>query len=135
MMTFALMTATMVLASAAPLAANDTAIGHTSAQKEIVVTARERLKNWHGKIGKKSGKCRTRKSSGDAEVDTIACRVLETCWNQVKPKYDALVASKPPRSQRRALIKPLEDEFNDCGTALYEIELERLDARRDAERE
>ncbi|WP_428630903.1 hypothetical protein [Sphingopyxis sp.] len=99
------------------------------------MTARERLKNWRGKIGLKSGKCRTRKSSGDPEVDTMACRVSEICYNQVKPKRDALVASKPPRSQRRALIKPVEDEASDCATALYEAELARIDARRDAERE
>ena len=134
-MTFSLMTAIFALASAAPLAPNDTAIGDVDAQQEIVVTARERLQNWRGKIGLKSGICRTRKSSGDPEVDTMACRVSEICYNQVKPKRDALVASKPPRSQRRALIKPLEDEASDCATALYEVGLERIDARRDAARE
>ncbi len=133
-MTIALATAILALTSAAPPTPNDAAIGQFVGQ-EIVVTARERLKNWRGKIGLKSGKCRTRKSSGDPEVDTMACRVSEICYNQVKPKRDALVASKPPRSQRRALIKPVEDEASDCATALYEAELARIDARRDAERE
>lgn len=134
-MFFVLSTAILALASTPPLASNDTAIGHVDAQEEIVVTARERLKNWRGKIGLTSGKCRTRKSSGDPEVDTIACRIAETCYNQVKPKRDALIASNPPRSQRRALIQPLNDEASDCATALYEVELERIDARRDAARE
>jgi len=134
-MSFALIAAILTLASVAPSLPNDAAIGHVGAHEEIVVTARERLKNWRGKIGMKSGICRTRKSSGDPEVDTMACRVGETCWNQVKPKRDALVASKPPRSQRRALIKPVEDEFGDCATALYEAELDRIDARRGAARE
>ena len=134
-MTFSLMTAILALASAAPLAPTDTAIGDVDAQQEIVVTARERLKNWRGKIDLESGKCRIRKSSGDPEVDSMACRVGEICYGQIKPKRDTLVASNPPRSQRRALIKPLEDEASDCATTLYEVELERIDARRDAARE
>lgn len=134
-MSFALITATLTLVSAASSPSNDAAIGHVDAQQEIVVTARERLKNWRGKIGLDSGICRTRKSSGDPEVDAMACRVGEFCYAQVKPKRDALVASKPPRSQRRELIKPVEDEASECSTALFEVELERLDARRDAARE
>lgn len=134
-MTFALMIGILALASVAPPAANDTTVGRVEAQQEIVVTARERLQNWRGKIGLESGKCRTRKSSGDPEVDTMACRVAETCYGQIKPKRDALVASKPPRSQRRALIKPVEDEASECATTLYEAELARIDARRDAERQ
>ena len=104
---------------------------------EIVVTARKRLREWRAtmRMGGKGYGCRTRKSSGDPEIDAIACRAMARCMTSLKPRMDATAASKPPRSERAAINRAFSKEAGDCFQKDYEAAVAELDARRDAARE
>jgi hypothetical protein len=127
----------MTIASAAALLAAFSTTSPPREPAEIVVTARERLKDWRGTTRLRNGKyiCRTRDSSGDREIDAIACRALATCMDTLKPEIDAAIARKPPPEEQAAISKAFDDKAGACFGEHYENAVARLDADRDAARD
>jgi hypothetical protein len=69
---------------------------------EIVVLA-DKLKDWKGTWGSKKGAlaCRTTRSTGDADIDTIGCQTLVTCATPLVPQFHAIAAAKLSRAERQ----------------------------------
>lgn len=116
------------------LAAAQTApAARDEAVDEIVILGRK-LGDWRGTTKLKDGRyvCRTRKSSGDRDVDAIACGAMEHCMIEAKPALDALIASQPPGSRRATLTEPINKQLGACLQKTHETEVERLADRRAA---
>ncbi len=73
-----------------------------TAEPEIIVSGRK-LQKWRGvvKINDPKLACKTKKSSGDINIDNIRCRVLSECIRQELPKLQkAYGASKKIRKEQ-----------------------------------
>lgn len=73
-----------------------------------------RLDGWKGsvKLGAGGAQCRTAKSTGDAEIDRIACAALELCQPQYESRYaasdDRKIRPQVKKMMRTALAADLE---------------------------
>jgi hypothetical protein len=85
-------------------------------QDEIVVVG-QRLGTWRGKVSDTLGikRCKTTKSTGDAEIDRIGCQVLTDCLTIMKPKIIAVAKSVGRNTEkRRAAMTPVNEELAAC---------------------
>ena len=108
-----------------------------SAEGEIVVTAR-RLKDWRGKIRASStgSTCKTTKSTGDRELDQIACDTLRYCTAQARAEFTAI--QKLASAERRRQLDELNRRLATCGNEQQQLRvaylMERRKARQDGDR-
>jgi hypothetical protein len=79
-----LLIATLALAAAQPEA-------EAPAENEIEVVA-NRLRNWRGTWRVRDGvvKCKTKRSTGDREIDTVGCDAMVTCMTPLAPKWQEI---------------------------------------------
>ena len=100
-----------------------------SVDDEIVVTAR-RLKDWQGKIvaNSKGSNCRTTKSTGDRELDQIACDTLKHCSAQSHNEFTAI--QKLASAERRRQLDELNRRLAKCGNEQQELRVASLMERR-----
>lgn len=100
-------------------------------EEEIVVVAR-RIRTWRGKLKARRGTltCQTTKSTGDREIDAVACHALMTCLAPIDAEMSAITRARLPREEKRRQVNarfraqiPCMDETRNRG-------LEALIARR-----
>lgn len=84
--------------------------------EDVVVTAR-RLKEWRGNAQMRSGsvRCKTLRSTGDTELDTIACDSLRWCMVSLTPEAAFLQDKKLPAAERARRTRLLNDRLAACG--------------------
>lgn len=101
--------------------------------QEVVVTAR-RLKDWRGKASIKAGvsRCRTVKSTGDGELDQIACDSARFCMVKFTPEVEAIAKLRVAERERR--FAAINATLARCGEEQQQLRVADLLERRWAAR-
>ena len=112
-------------ASAVP-AVQDEALG-----KEIVVIG-NKLGTWRGPWRTKKGVvgCKTRKSSGDREVDAIGCESLIACVTPQVPTIQAIADSDFPKAEKNRRMTEAAQAVGPCLASAREAGIRALAQRR-----
>lgn len=84
---------------------------------EIVVIA-NKFKTWRGTWKSRNGHltCKTRKSSGDREVDALSCEHLVACATPIVPQMQAVADAKLPKAERNRQMAELSKPIGPCMT-------------------
>ena len=83
---------------------------------EVVVIA-NRLRGWSGTYRDTLGikTCRTKTSTGDAEIDRIGCSALLACFAPARTKLEAATkAAGRDKAARAAAVEPINREMTAC---------------------
>ena len=98
-------------------------------EQEIVVTAR-RLKDWRGRAsaGAKGIRCKTIKTTGDRDLDQIACDSMRSCMGRFTP--EVVAASKLMRAARDARMQDINQRLAACGEEQQKLRVADLLDRR-----
>ena len=117
----------LALLSAPPVIADTTPPAATEIDREIVVIGRS-LARWKGLITTKNGemRCKTTRTTKDAEVDAIGCAAMLGCVVAIKPEMDAIAELENirPSDRKRRLqekaqsVGPCMVERRDAGIAM-----------------
>jgi len=107
----------------------------TSRAEEIVVTAR-RMQVWRGRAAanERGIRCETTQSTGDADLDLIACDSLRYCMAQLTDQAAAANAKGLRRAERNARLRGLNARLAACGEEQRNLRLTDLIERRAATR-
>jgi hypothetical protein len=99
-----------------------------STDETIIVTARRTLRAWRGEIqtSRRQAVCRTTTTSGNAEIDQIACSSMVTCWTRFQPEFTAIKASRVPKAQKQQQYAPLNAQLSSCVAAENERGIQAL---------
>lgn len=100
---------------------------------EITVIGR-RLQHWTGRVSTTIGitTCRTLKSTGDREIDTIGCTAARQCWPQYRHAMEVASDRKLPADTRREMIATVKADMRPCVTATRDSLIAELADRRAA---
>jgi hypothetical protein len=90
-------------------------------EQDITVIG-QRLGRWTARYEVRGSRvsCRTRRSTGDSEIDAIGCRAFETCILQFRPRIDESDRTDLEGSVRRRMKEAIRRDLGTC-----------VDARRD----
>ena len=124
----------------------------TEQDQEIVVTARKLSNRWagvvevRGEVATKENpaKCRTRRSTGDAEFDALGCDAMLACWPQAWPQIVAQtkieiaagrIKTKEDieRAQKTGKLREIYKDFNQCVWPKLRISIRDAIKRRKAQ--
>ena len=86
----------MILAVALMSAQAVTALALPADDTEIVVTARRLSNRWSGQITTENNEntCKTVRSTGDDEFDTIGCTAMLKCWPEFSPRIETALKAE-----------------------------------------
>ena len=86
----------MILAVALMSAQAVTALALPADDAEIVVTARRLSNRWSGQITTENNEttCKTVRSTGDDEFDTIGCTAMLKCWPEFSPRIETALKAE-----------------------------------------
>ena len=99
--------------------------------QEVTVIGRK-LGTWRASMtsGRGGLSCRTKKSSGDPEVDAIGCASMLHCWPAALPRLEASTAKGVTRADRRRLQAEAGSALAACGEAQRRERIDALALRR-----
>lgn len=84
---------------------------------EIVVMG-NKLRNWRGTWRVRDGavRCKTKRSTGDREIDAIGCGAMVTCMTPLVPQWQAIEDADLPKAELEARLNGLLQSANvgDC---------------------
>ncbi len=105
----------MILASLLLLAPLAAAPPPETAEQQIVVIG-EKLKHWTGSAQQKDGQwvCRTKRSTGDAEIDRIGCDAMNSCLNLLEPQRLEIWKEKDKKRRKAAFAAFSSDTLRPC---------------------
>lgn len=85
------------------------------AEPEITVIGRK-LATWRGNWAVKRGQaqCRTRKSTGDREIDALGCAAMLLCVPKFQDQFQALADAKLPKVAFEAQAAPINKQLGGC---------------------
>lgn len=86
-----------------------------AADPDIVVIARK-LQDWRASVRMKKGKyvCAVTRSTGDPEIDGVACEAMRVCAIPAMPRYTATRAKGVDAGTRQQLIEAINGEMATC---------------------
>lgn len=84
-------------------------------EREIMVIG-QRLRTWTARYAVRGSQmsCRTRRSTGDREIDAIGCVAFETCVGQLRPRIDESDRTDLERSARRRMKEAIRRDLRTC---------------------
>lgn len=99
--------------------------------EEIVVLSRK-LSTWKGKTKSDATgvRCKTSRTSGDRDVDALACESVVTCMTRLTPKVAAIQQAKQPRAQTETAMAQVNKDLVACLTAEHDRRTAELADRR-----
>lgn len=102
-----------------------------AAEPEITVMARK-LKNWRGHWQVRKGKvtCKTKRSTGDREIDAIGCAALMTCLGSYASELEAISDTKDDRKTKNAKVATIFGGAMPCVEAEHAKGIAALAERR-----
>ncbi|MFD1786061.1 hypothetical protein ACFSC3_00600 [Sphingomonas floccifaciens] len=112
-----ILAALLMLQAAAPAIDDAAAIG-------------QRLSTWRGTL--KDGVCKTRKTTGDAEVDRIGCSAMERCTPQFESRYAGAQDRAIRPEVKKVMIAALNGELTKCVDSERKAGIAALVAKRGA---
>jgi hypothetical protein len=103
---------------------------------EIVVMG-NKLRDWRGTWRVRDGvvKCKTKRSTGDREIDAIGCGAMVNCMTPLVPQWQAIEDADLPKAELEARLNGLLQtaKVSDCFKAAREQSISALvTARRSA---
>ena len=100
-------------------------------QREIVVIG-SKLKNFRTRVWSKNGQmfCKTKKSTGDKDIDAIGCTSAATCMADLRPRLVASADRKLPAAERKRLANEVGRDWYTCTMAKREGMIAELAERR-----
>ena len=107
-------------------------------EDDVVVIGR-RVREWRGTFkADKNGvsrQCRTKRSTGDLEIDAIGCEATVTCYTQVHGKVAAIMAATKSRKEaNRRMASIMNAEMTPCMDRTYRPLVAALAQKRRAAR-
>jgi hypothetical protein len=121
-----------MLMFAALLAAQSPQVNETPAvQQEILVIA-GKLKKWTATYEVRGDKsvCRTKRSSGDADVDAIGCAAFKRCLTPLQPRITASDSASVPVRERKVMKNAIKADLGACVTQRRDRLISELAERR-----
>ena len=111
-----------------PAAAADEAVAN-----EIVIIG-EKLESWKGLGETKGGDiaCKTTKSTGDADIDQIACAAIVGCMTEIQPRMEEILALDLDKAERDRRMAKVSDALAPCMDRRHDAGVDAL-ARKRAE--
>lgn len=125
------------------------AVPATTADEEIVVTARKLSNRWVGVVEIKGevvtkddpATCRTRRSTGDAEFDALGCEAMLACYPQFWPQIVAqtkieIAAGRiktkedMERAHKTGKLRAIYKDFNQCAWSILRVSIRNEIMRR-----
>ncbi|WP_394706989.1 hypothetical protein [uncultured Erythrobacter sp.] len=107
------------------------------ADNEITVIGRK-LQDWRGtwRLNDGTVSCKTRRSTGDKEIDAIGCDAMVQCIAPISPEFAAIEAANLPKAeaQQRANLLLESAKIGDCVFAKREAGIAALAAERRSKR-
>ena len=91
-------------------------------EQALIIVYGERAKEWRGSVKSVEGvpTCKTKRSTGDAQIDAIRCGAMITCMAPISAEYSRILASDVKRKEKKerayALLQttlPCMDDFYD----------------------
>ena len=77
--------------------------------------------------------CRTRRSTGDKDIDAIRCDAMLTCMAPIEGQIDAVASSDLPTAERNRRISELSMSATPCMDDYHDRAVARLAAQRAAQ--
>lgn len=71
-----------------------------------------RLQNWRGSLS--DGTCKTRKSTGDPQIDRIGCAAMERCVPQFESRYAGAQDRAIRPEVKKVMLAALNGELAKC---------------------
>ena len=108
-------------------------IADEAVANEIVVIGKQ-LKSWKGKGKTKNGDitCKTTKSTGDPEIDQIACAAIVGCMAEVQPRIVEIMGLDLDKAERDRRIDKAGEAMAPCMKRRHDAGVDAL-ARKRAE--
>ena len=102
---------------------------------EVVVIGRK-LQTWRASCSTKGQvfTCRTKRSSGDREVDRIGEASMEACFPAARPRFEAAHAKGVGAVQRKAMMVAAEKDYGRCMVSRRDAAISALADKRAAAR-
>ncbi len=104
---------------------------------EIVVLG-NKLRDWRGSWRVRDGvvKCKTKRSTGDREIDAIGCGAMVTCMTPLVPQWQAIEDADLPKDELEGRLNGLLQSANvgDCFAIVREQSISALAAARRSKR-
>ncbi len=97
---------------------------------DAAATVGQRLSTWRGAL--KDGTCRTRTSTGDAEIDRIGCAAMERCTPQFESRYQGAQDRAIRPEVKKVMIAALNGELAKCVDSERKAGIAALVAKRGA---
>lgn len=87
-----------------------------SATEQKILVIAQKLKNWRGEWKQKKGVnvCKTRKSTGDKQIDLVGCEALLACASKFGPDLQRIAESTKNKKEFSERSKPIYDEMGKC---------------------
>jgi hypothetical protein len=106
-----------------------------TAADEVVVIG-QKLATWRAscRTQGQAFTCRTRRSSGDVQIDAIGNAAMEACFPAMRPRYEAAQARGVAPAQRRSMMASANDAYGRCMIARRDAGISALAERRAAAR-
>ena len=100
-------------------------------QRDIVVIG-NKLKRWSASVREQDGRmvCRTRRSSGDREIDAIGCSAMASCSTELRARTMQLADRQIPRAERKVLFKAVSRDLTKCVFSRRDTMIAELAERR-----
>lgn len=105
-------------------------------QTDEVLVIGQKLQTWRASCRTEGAAfaCRTKRSSGDREVDAIGERSMEACFPAIRPRYEASQAKGVTVAQRKAIMTAANDDYGRCMIKKRDTLISALADRRAAAR-
>jgi hypothetical protein len=101
-----------------------------------IIVIGERLRHWTARYAVRGSQttCRTRRSTGDREIDAIGCAAFEMCVGQLRPRIDESDRADLEGSARRSMKAAIQRDLRTCvdarrGELIAEVAERRYSAR------
>jgi len=78
--------------------------------------------------------CRTSRSTGDAEIDALACQAALACYREMEPRFVAAIGAGGGRRAINARLDAISAEMEPCMERLHPPMVAALAERRAAAR-
>ena len=121
----------MIVTALITAALQTTAAPVPEVQRDIVVIG-AKLTEFRTRVWSKDGKmfCRTKKSTGDKDIDAIGCTSAATCMADLRPRLVASADRKLPAAERKRLANEVGRDWYTCTMAKREGMIAELAERR-----
>ncbi len=122
------LTLAMMLIQAAPVAIE------TAAEEPEITIIGKKLQYWRGFLRYKNGvpNCKSKRSTGDREIDKIGCDAMIACFPKYQAELDAFAKSSKTKAEYGRVSKGVYSKISACVVDSRDAGIDALSAKRAA---